>query len=94
MCSSDLAQKWAAGSPESWALESHEIAKTVVYGFAPDGAAGKYAFPGGKGEQEGCAEVALYRAGADYETKALATVKQQLAKGGFRLAQILRDSFK
>jgi hypothetical protein len=88
------AQKWAAGNPEGWALESHEIAKTVVYGFAPDSAAGKYAFPGGKGEQEGCTEVALYRAGADYETKALATVKQQLAKGGFRLAQILRDSFK
>ena len=46
------------------------------------------------GEQEGCAEVALYRAGADYETRALATVKQQLAKSGIRLAQVLRDSFK
>jgi hypothetical protein len=87
-------QKWAAGNPESWALESHEIAKTVVYGFPADSAAGKYTFPGGKGEQEGCAEVALYRAGTDYETRALATVKQQLAKGGIRLAQILRDSFK
>jgi hypothetical protein len=87
-------QKWAAGNPESWALESHEIAKTVVYGFPADSAAGKYTFPGGKGEQEGCAEVTLYRAGADYETKALGTVKQQLAKGGIRLAQILRDSFK
>jgi hypothetical protein len=87
-------QKWAAGNPESWALESHEIAKTVVYGFPADSAAGKYTFPGGKGEQEGCAEVALYRAGADYETKALATVKQQLAKSGIRLAQVLRDSFK
>jgi hypothetical protein len=87
-------QKWAPGNPESWALESHEIAKTVVYGFAADRAAGKYAFPGGKGEQESCREAALYRAGADYETKALATVKQQLAKSGIRLAQILRDSFK
>ena len=87
-------QKWAAGNPESWALESHEIAKTVVYGFAPDSAAGKYAFPGGKGEQEGCSDVTLYRAGADYETKMLAAAKQQLAKAGIRLAQVLRDSFK
>jgi hypothetical protein len=38
--------------------------------------------------------VALYRVGPDYETKALAAVKQQLAKGGLRLAQLLRDSFK
>jgi hypothetical protein len=87
-------QKWAAGNPESWALESHEIAKTVVYGFPADSAAGKYTFPGGKGEQEGCADVTLYRIGTDYETRALATVKQQLAKGGVRLAQVLRDSFK
>jgi hypothetical protein len=87
-------QKWAAGNPESWALESHEIAKTVLYGFAPDSAAGKYAFPGGKGEQEGCGDVTLYRAGADYETKMLTAAKQQLAKAGIRLSQVLRDSFK
>src|SRR5438477_9639624 len=46
-------QKWAAGNPESWALESHEVAKTVIYGFPADSAAGKYAFPAAKGEQEG-----------------------------------------
>ena len=88
------AQKWAAGNPESWALESHEVAKTVVYGFPPDSAAGKYTFPGGRGEQEACSEATLYKVGADYETKVLAAAKQQLAKAGIRLAQALRDSFK
>jgi hypothetical protein len=88
------AQKWAAGNPESWALESHEVAKTVVYGFPPDSAAGKYAFPGGRGEQEACSEATLYKVGADYETKVLAAAKQQLAKAGIRLAQAMRDSFK
>jgi hypothetical protein len=107
------APKWAAGNPDSWAQESHEVAKTVVYAFPADSAAGKSAAPAGKGEagkgdpgkgdpgkgdpgkseSESC-EAALYRVGADYETKAWAAVKQQLAKGGIRLAQVLRDSFK
>jgi hypothetical protein len=88
------AQKWAAGNPESWALESHEVAKTVVYAFPPDSAAGKYAFPAAKGEQEGCSGATLYRVSADYETKVLAAARQQLAKAGMRLARALRDSFK
>jgi hypothetical protein len=88
------AQKWAAGDPGSWALESHEVAKTVLYAFPPDSAAGKYAFPGGRGEQEACSEATLYRVGADYETKVLAAARQQLAKAGIRLAQVLRDSLK
>jgi len=90
-------QSWAAGNPESWAMESYQVAKTVTYAFPADSAAEKTAgskAPAGKGEPEGCGEVALYRVGADYETKALAAVKQQLAKGGLRLAQLLRDSFK
>ena len=87
-------QKWAAGNPESWALESHEIAKTIIYGFPADSAAGKYAFPGTRGEQEGCGDVTLHKVAADYETKALAAVKQQLAKAGVRLAMLLRADFK
>ena len=90
-------QSWAAGNPESWALESYQIAKTVAYAFPADSAVGKAAgnkAPAGKGESDGCGEVALYRVGPDYETKALAAVKQQLARGGLRLAQLLRDSFK
>jgi len=88
------AQKWAAGDPADWAQDSYQVAKTVVYGFAPDSAAGKYTFPAAKGEQDSCGEVTLYRVGADYEAKALAAAKQQLAKSGVRLAQALRDSFK
>jgi nuclease S1 len=87
------AQNWAGGNPEKWAMESYEVAKSVVYAFPADSAAGK-APAGGKGQGDGCAEVALYRVGPDYETKALAAAKQQLAKGGLRLAQMLRDSFK
>jgi hypothetical protein len=88
------AQKWATGDPADWAQDSYQIAKTVVYGFAPDSAAGKYTFPAAKGEQDSCGEVTLYRVGADYEAKALAAAKQQLAKSGVRLAQALRDSLK
>ena len=47
-----------------------------------------------KGEQESCGEVKLYKVGDDYQAKALAAIKQQLAKSGVRLAQALRDSFK
>jgi hypothetical protein len=90
-------QSWAAGNPESWAMDSYQVAKTVAYAFPADSAAGKAAgskAPAGKGEPDGCGEVALYRVGPDYGTKGLAAVKQQLAKGGLRLAQLLRDSFK
>jgi hypothetical protein len=88
------AQKWAEGNPEAWARESYEIAKTVAYGFAAEQPAGKHAFPARKGQTERCPSVDLYRVGPDYETKALAAVKEQLAKAGVRLARILRDSFK
>src|SRR5438105_12622313 len=32
-------QKWAAGNPESWAMESYQVAKTVTYAFPADSAA-------------------------------------------------------
>jgi hypothetical protein len=88
------AQKSAEGTPEAWAQESYEIAKTVAYGFGAEQAAGKHSFPAKKGEAERCPSVDLYRVGPDYETKALAAVKLQLAKAGVRLARILRDGFK
>ena len=90
-------QSWAGGNPESWAMESYQLAKTVAYAFPADSAVTKTP-PGApaaaKGAADGCGEVALYRVGPDYETKALAAVKQQLAKAGLRLAQLLRDSLK
>lgn len=87
------ARKLAEGNPEAWARETFEIAKSVTYGFAGE-ASGKHEFPARKGEKEACASVALYRVGPDYETRALAAVKQQLAKAGIRLAAALRDSLK
>ena len=93
MPAADL-RKWAAGKPDDWLLEAFELAKTVTYGFAADKPAGKHSLPPAKGESESCGEVDLYRVGADYETKALAAVKQQLAKAGVRLAMLLRADFK
>jgi len=87
-------QQWAAGSPEAWARESYEIAKTVTYGFAAEKPAGQHEFPARKGQAAACASAPLYRVGAEYETRALAAVRTQLAKAGVRLAAVLRDSFK
>jgi hypothetical protein len=86
-------QKLAEGTPEDWARETFEVAKTVTYGFVSAQPTGKHTFPPSKG-QESCASADLYTVGADYETKALAAVKTQLAKAGARLARVLRDSLK
>ena len=88
------AQKWASGTPEAWAQESYEIAKTVAYGFGQGPAATKYDFPALHGDKNACGPVNLYHADAGYETKALAAVKEQLAKAGMRLAMVLRDSLR
>jgi hypothetical protein len=87
-------QKWGEGAPEAWAQESYEVAKTVAYDFGAVQPEGKHSFPAKKDQAEPCPSVDLYRVGPDYETKALAAVKTQLAKGGARLAQTLRDGFK
>jgi hypothetical protein len=87
-------QKWAEGSPAAWAEETYEVAKTVTYSFAAGQPGGKHSFPARAGEAESCPAANLYPVGPDYETKALATVKAQLAKAGVRLARVLRDSLK
>ena len=53
-----------------------------------------FQFPAKKGQAGPCPSVALYRVGPEYETKALAAVRTQLAKAGVRLARLLRDGFK
>jgi hypothetical protein len=88
------ARGWAGGTPETWARESFDIAKSVTYGFGSEPAAGQFQFPGKKGQAEPCPSVALYRVGPEYEARALAAVKTQLAKSGVRLARLLRDGFK
>jgi nuclease S1 len=87
-------QKWAEGNPESWALETYQVAKTVTYSFAAGQPTGKHSFPPRAGQAETCAAADLYQVGPDYETKALAAVRLQLAKAGVRLARVLRDSLK
>lgn len=88
------AQKWAAGNAEAWAYESFEIAKAVTYSFAAEKPVGNYDFPARKGQESACPSAPLYRVGAEYESKAQAVVRTQLAKAGLRLAAVLRDSFK
>ena len=46
-------RKWSGGTPEEWARESYELAKSVVYGF-PAEAGGQFSFPARKGEADAC----------------------------------------
>jgi hypothetical protein len=86
-------RKWSVGTPEEWARESYGLAKTVVYRL-PSEAVGKFSFPTRKGETDACGPVALYRLDAAYRDRAIATVKEQLAKAGVRLAFLLRESLQ
>jgi hypothetical protein len=88
------AQQWGAGNPEGWARESYEVAKAVTYAFMAGKPAGKHDFPARKGQPAACASAPLYQVEAEYETKALAAVRTQLAKAGLRLGAVLRDSLK
>jgi S1/P1 Nuclease len=90
-------QKWSAGSPADWAQDSYNVAKEVTYGFAkdqPKDAATKYTFPASKGEKDPCGPVPLYRVEAGYRERAVAAVREQLAKGGARLAYLLRENLQ
>jgi hypothetical protein len=91
-------RKWSSGTAADWARESYDIAKEITYSFAKevpkDAAANKYAFPVRKGESDPCGPVPVYRAEAAYRDRALAAVKEQLAKAGVRLAFLLRESLQ
>ena len=86
-------RKWSAGSAEDWAKETYQLAKSMVYRF-PSEAVGKYRFPTRKGEADPCGPVPLYRLDAGYRERAVAAVKEQLAKAGTRLAFLLRESLQ
>jgi hypothetical protein len=83
-------RKWSGGTPEEWARESYELAQSVVYRF-PAEPAGTFSFPAGKGEADVCGPVPLHRLDAGYRDRAVAAIKEQLAKAGVRLAALLRD---
>jgi hypothetical protein len=90
-------QKWSGGSPADWAQESYNVAKEVTYNFAkdkPKDSAAKYTFPARKGEKDPCGPVPVYHVEAGYRDRAVAAVKEQLAKGGVRLAYLLRENLQ
>ena len=76
------AADWSKGKPADWAKESFSKAKDVAYNFT--GEASFIDDHGGKGEQ----------LDAKYDNRALPVVREQLSKGGVRLATILNDALK
>jgi nuclease S1 len=86
-------RKWSGGTPDDWARESYELAKSAVYRF-PAESGGKFSFPMRKGEANACGPVPLYRLDGAYRDRALAVVKEQLAKAGVRLAVVLRENLQ
>jgi hypothetical protein len=86
-------RKWSGGTPEDWARESYELARSLVYRF-PAEPNGKVSFPVRKGETDACGPVPLYRLDAGYRDSAIAAVREQLAKAGVRLALLLRDNLQ
>jgi len=74
--------EWSKGTPADWAKESFDDAKSVSYNFS-----GEQQYiddHGGKGE----------RLDAEYDNRALPVVREQLSKGGIRLAAVLNDALK
>jgi hypothetical protein len=91
-------RKWSTGTPVNWAQESYEVAKEIAYSFVKDvpkdAGGSKYAFPARKGENDPCGPVKLYGVDSTYRDRAVAAVKEQLAKAGVRLAFLLRENLQ
>lgn len=85
-------EKWSGSTPEQWAQESYSLAKTIVYNLPP--ASSKFRFPEQKGERNSCDLVGVHKVDANYQNRAVATIKEQLAKAGVRLAFLLRENLK
>ena len=88
------ARKWQAGTAADWARDSYAVAKAVTYGFKAAKPVGQEHQAARRAAQAACAAVPVYRLGGDYETKALAAVKEAVEKGGVRLARVLADSLR
>jgi len=68
---------WVKGTPDDWVAESHKIADEVAYGQLPGFACGRDL------------ERGRIRLPAEYFSAGQAVVEVQIAKGGFRLADVL-----
>jgi S1/P1 Nuclease len=89
----EIAQ-WSDGTLESWVRESYDLAKTVAYSYPTGAVAGKRTVAARKSETGTCGAVMVYRVDAAYQDRAIAAVRQQLAKAGVRLAFVLRLNVK
>jgi len=91
-------RKWSNGTPADWARESYNVAKEITYSFVKDdpkdALGSKYAFPMRKGENDPCGPVTVHGVDPTYRDRALAAVKEQLAKAGVRLAFLLRENLQ
>jgi S1/P1 Nuclease len=87
-------EKWSGGGPDEWAQESYNLAKAVVYSFPTDTTGSKFSLPAAKVEKNDCGPINVYRLDIGYRDRAIAAVKQQLAKAGIRLAALLRESLQ
>jgi S1/P1 Nuclease len=91
-------RKWSGGTPADWAQESYTVAKEVAYSYGKDAApaagGSKHAFPTRKGESDPCGPVTLHPVDTAYRDRAIAAVKEQLAKAGVRLAFLLRENLQ
>ena len=76
------AAEWAKGTPADWAKEAFEQAKTVSYNFAGEKAV--------TDDHGGTAR----QLDAAYDKRALPVVREQLSKGGVRLAAVLNAALK
>jgi hypothetical protein len=76
------ANEWAKGAPADWAKESFDEAKSVAYNFSGEKTV--------TDDHGGTAE----RLDATYDKRALPVVREQLSKGGVRLAAVLNAALK
>jgi S1/P1 Nuclease len=76
------AAKWAKGAPADWAKEAFDQAKSISYNFSGEKSV--------VDDHGGTAE----RLDAVYDKRALPVVREQLSKGGVRLAAVLNEALK
>jgi hypothetical protein len=86
--------KWSSGTLQDWARESYDIAKSVAYSYPVDLVAGRHALPLRRSGKDSCGTISVYRIDSAYQDRAIAVVREQLAKAGVRLAFLLRENVR
>jgi S1/P1 Nuclease len=89
-------ENWTGGNAATWASEGYTLAKSNVYGGVVDHAPAQtdFVFRGEDGKpDEKCGPSKVYKIAPAYDTDAMGVVKEQLAKAGLRLAEVLKEAF-